>query len=71
MGEDEVLFAPFARVHIADSTGFGLPESLQAQFPGAGGSGSQAGAKIQLVWEYKSQTFDHLALIPWNVPDNK
>jgi hypothetical protein len=68
---DEALFAPFARVHIADSTGFGLPESLQAQFPGAGGSGSKAGAKIQLVWEYKSHTFDHLALVPWNVPDNK
>ena len=68
---DEALFAPFARVHIADSTGFGLPESLKAQFPGAGGSGSKAGAKIQLVWDYKSHTFDHLALIPWNVPDNK
>jgi hypothetical protein len=68
---DEVLFAPFARVHIADSTGFGLPASLKEQFPGAGGSGSEAGAKIQLVWEYKSHTFEHLALIPWNVPDNK
>ena len=68
---DEALFAPFTRVHIADSTGFGLPASLQAQFPGAGGSGSKAGAKIQLVWEYKSHTFDHLALIPWHVPDNK
>lgn len=68
---DEALFAPFARVHIADSTGFGLPDSLQEEFPGAGGSGSKAGAKIQLVWDYKSHTFDHLALIPWNVPDNK
>jgi hypothetical protein len=67
----EALFAPFARVHIADSTGFGLPESLKAQFPGAGGSGGKAGAKIHLVGEYKSHTFDHLALIPWNVPDNK
>ena len=27
--------------------------------------------KIQLVWEYKSHTFDHFALIPWNVPDSK
>jgi len=70
-GCDDALLAPFARVHIADSTGFGLPASLQAQFPGAGGSGSQAGAKIQLVWEYKSHTFDHLALGPWKVPDNK
>jgi len=68
---DEALFAPFARVHIADSTGFGLPESLQVQFPGAGGSGRKAGAKIQLVGDYKSHTFDHFALIPWNVPDNK
>jgi hypothetical protein len=68
---EEDIFAPFSRVHIADSTGFGLPESLTKEFPGAGGSGSKAGAKIQLVWEYKSHTFDHFALIPWNVPDNK
>jgi len=68
---EDGLFAAFGRVHIADSTGFGLPASLAAEFPGAGGSGSKAGAKIQLVWDYKSQTFDHFALIPWNVPDNK
>jgi Transposase DDE domain len=68
---EEGIFAPFSRVHIADSTGFGLPESLAKEFPGAGGSGSNAGAKIQLVWEYKSHTFDHFALIPWNVPDSK
>src|SRR5512145_219675 len=68
---EEGIFAPFSRVHIADSTGFGLPESLAKEFPGAGGSGSKAGAKIQLVWEYKSHTFDHFALIPWNVPDSK
>ena len=23
------------------------------------------------MWEYKSHTFDHLALIPWNVPESK
>ena len=68
---EDGLFAAFGRIHIADSTGFGLPASLAAEFPGAGGSGSKAGAKIQLVWDYKSQTFDHFALIPWNVPDNK
>jgi hypothetical protein len=67
---EEGIFAPFPRVHIADSTGFGLPESLAKEFPGAGGSGSKAGAKIQLVWEYKSHTFAHFALIPWNVPDS-
>ena len=68
---EDGLFAAFGRVHIVDSTGFGLPESLKAEFPGAGGSGSKAGAKIQLVWDYQSQTFEHFALIPWNVPDNK
>jgi hypothetical protein len=68
---EEGLFASFTRVHIADSTGFGLPDSLKALFPGAGGSGAQAGAKLQLVWDYKSSTFAHFALIPWNIPDNK
>jgi hypothetical protein len=67
---DDGLFTPFPHVYIADSTGFGLPESLHAEFPGAGGSGSKAGAKIQLVWEYKSHTLAHCALIPWTVPDN-
>ena len=70
-GGDEALFAPFTRVPSADSTGFGLPESLKAQFPGAGGSGSKAGAKMPLGWEYKSHTFDHLALLPWKAPENK
>lgn len=68
---DESLFTSFPRVHIADSTGFGLPDTLKDLFPGAGGSGAQAGAKIQLVWDYKSSTFDHFALLPWNIPDNK
>ena len=68
---DESLFAPFARVHVADSTGFGLPDSLKDTFPGAGGSAAQAGAKIQLVWDYKQSVFTHFALMPWNIPDQK
>src|SRR5262245_42165694 len=68
---EEGIFAPFPRVHMADSTGLGLPESLKKEFPGAAGSGSIAAAKIQLVWEYKSHTFDHFARIPWIIPDNK
>jgi hypothetical protein len=68
---DASLFAPFARVHLADSTGFELPDSLKDTFPGAGGSAAQAGAKIQLVWDYKQSVFTHFALIPWNIPDQK
>jgi hypothetical protein len=48
-----------------------LPDTLKALFPGAGGRGAQAGAKRHLVWDYKSRTFEHWALIPWNIPDNK
>jgi len=67
----ESLLTPFARVHLADSTGFGLPDSLRDTCPGAGGSAAPAGAKIQLVWEYKQRVFTHFALIPWNIPDQK
>jgi Transposase DDE domain len=68
---DERLFAPFAAVLLADSTGFGLPDSLKDLFPGSGGSAARAGAKIQLVWDYTSSTFAHFALMPWNLPDNQ
>lgn len=68
---DESLCGSFSAVHSADSTGFGLPDSLKEVFPGAGGSAAQAGAKSQLGWEYKSSTFAHFALLPWNIPDNK
>jgi hypothetical protein len=67
---EDGLFAPFGGVPIAERTGFGLPESLHAACPGAGGSGSKAGAKLQLVGDSKRQTFAHCALTPWTVPDN-
>src|SRR4029450_8515631 len=70
-GCDDGLFASFAKVHIADSTGFELPESLKDSFPGSGGSAATAGAKIQAVWDYKSSTFAHFALTPWNIPDQR
>ncbi len=68
---DDGLFTYFTKVYLADSTGFGLPESLKDTFPGSGGSAAKAGAKIQAVWDYKSSTFGHFALTPWNIPDQK
>jgi hypothetical protein len=68
---EEGLFTSFTKVYLADSTGFGLPDSLKETFPGSGGSAAQAGAKIQAVWDYKSSVFGHFALTPWNIPDNK
>src|SRR5215475_8646877 len=70
-GCDNELFASFTAVHIADSTGFTLPSSLRDLFPGCGGGASAAGAKIQLVWDYLSQSFAHLALVAGTMPDNK
>lgn len=68
---DVELFAPFTAVHIADSTGFELPPALKELFPGSGGGASAAGAKIQLVWEYLSHSFAHLAVVAGTTPDNK
>src|SRR2546427_4311891 len=49
---DDGLFTSFTKVYLADSTGFALPDSLHKLFPGSGGSASNAGAKIQAVWDY-------------------
>jgi len=68
---DDGLFTDFTKVYLADSTGFALPDSLHELFPGSGGSAATAGAKIQAVWDYKSSVFGHLALTPWNMPDQR
>jgi hypothetical protein len=68
---DEGLFTYFAKVYLADSTGFELPESLHDLLPGSGGSAAKAGAKIQAVWDDKHSVFDHFVLTPWNIPDQK
>jgi hypothetical protein len=68
---DAELFASFTAVHIADSTGFELAPTLKDLFPGSGGSASRAGAKIQLVGEYLSHRFTHLALVPGTTSDTK
>jgi DDE family transposase len=68
---DDGLFTAFTKVYLADSTGFGLPDSLHELFPGSGGSAAKAGAKIQAVWDYKNSVFGHFVLTPWNIPDQK
>jgi Transposase DDE domain len=68
---EEHLFPPFARVHLADSTGFELPERVKHTFPGSGGSAAPAGATLQLLWDYKSRVLHHCALTPWHIPAQK
>jgi Transposase DDE domain len=65
------LFTDFPKVYLADSTGFALPDSLHELFPGSGGSAATAGAKIQVVWDYKNSVFGHFALTPWTMPDQR
>jgi hypothetical protein len=50
-GCDAGRFPAFTKGDTADSTGFELPEELHKTFPGAGGSATTAGAKIQAVWD--------------------
>jgi len=68
---DDGLLTHCTNVYIADSTGVELPEELHKTCPGSAGSAAQAGAKIQAVWDYTSSVLGHLALTPWNIPDQK
>jgi hypothetical protein len=65
------LFTSFPKVYLAESTGFGLPDSLSELCPGSGGSATQAGAKMQAVWDDKSGVCGHCALTPWHMPDQQ
>jgi Transposase DDE domain len=47
----------FQRIRLTDSTSFQVPDSLAHHYPGAGGSGSEAGVKIQLEYELHSGQF--------------
>jgi hypothetical protein len=61
----------FPKVYLADSTGFGLPDSLLELCPGSGGRATTAGANMQAVWDDKSRVFGHCALTPWNMPEQQ
>lgn len=49
---DISLLKQFCGVQIVDSSGFGLPDSLQNEFPGCGGDGPKAGIKFQAIWDF-------------------
>lgn len=46
------LLKQFSNVYLVDSSQISLPESMSELFPGAGGNGSCASLKIQLVFDY-------------------
>jgi hypothetical protein len=47
----------FQRIRVTDSTSFQISDSLAYHYPGAGGSGSEAGVKIQLEYDLHSGQF--------------
>lgn len=59
----------FNRVLIKDGTRFNLPEAYQNLLPGSGGSGSKAGACLQLEYDFKSGNITDFNLTPANRPD--
>ena len=59
----------FDRVLIKDGTRFKLPEAYQDLLPGSGGSGSKAGACLQLEYDFKCGSITDLTLTPANRPD--
>jgi hypothetical protein len=63
------LLGPFNRVNLNDSSYITLPEEVAKLFPAPGGSASKAGAKIQLMIDYKSGNFSHLWLTDALTPD--
>jgi len=46
------LLTQFKAVHLLDSTGISLPDKLADEFPASGGSGPQAGLKLQTMWDF-------------------
>ncbi len=61
----------FSEVYLQDSTIQSLPESLQEEFPGAGGNASPAALKIQVLFGLLSGNLTHLCLQAGNAPDTQ
>jgi hypothetical protein len=59
----------FSAVYLLDSTQIALPDTMSGLFPGTGGSGPAASAKIQLSYEYLRGELSALRLTAGIEPD--
>ena len=63
------VLTQFSEVNIVDSTGITLPENLSDEFPGSGGSGSEAALKIQLIFDFLTGCFKSVEITDGITPD--
>jgi hypothetical protein len=63
------LLTQFTAVHLVDSSGIGLPDSLAAEFPGSGGDGPEAGLKLQTIWEFLRSNLTAVWITTGREPD--
>jgi hypothetical protein len=66
------LLRRFSGVYLLDSTCIGLPESLQAIWPGCGGSqGPSACLKVSVLWEMLRGDLKEVELLPGKTHDQR
>jgi hypothetical protein len=64
-------FQGFKRILIKDSTCFQVDESLEAYYPGSGGSGSGASVRIQFEYDLLTGTINDISINAFNDQDAK
>lgn len=64
-------FKEFNRIVIKDSVCFQIDESLAEEFPGSGGSGSEAAVRIQLEYDLLTGKINDLSVNSFNDQDAK
>lgn len=68
---DTKLLRPFSRVLIVDSSSWEVNEKLRAVLPGSGGGASEAGCKLQAIYDYKRGELQFVEVTAGTHPDNR
>lgn len=61
----------FNRIRILDSTSFQIANKFENKYPGNGGSGKKAAAKVHVEYDLTTGSFLHLAVGPGKIHDSK
>jgi hypothetical protein len=66
---DLEILRQFTAIYLTDSTTVALPQQLQTEFPGCGGSGPVAALKLQLTFEFLQGVMTALTFQTGRTPD--